>query len=552
MTIEEIKQHHSLVAEFERRGIKLIKSGADQFKCLCPFHSEKTPSCSIDEKKKLFFCHGCHAKGSIIDLICGLDGVSIRTAMERLEPSMAFREPPKFKESPGQKIVACYVYLDANGNYAYEVVRYLPKTFRQRHKNEAGEFIWGMDGVERVLYRLPEVLAAKEVWITEGEKDANNIAALGLCATCNVGGAGKWLDSYTESLGGKDVVLCGDTDEAGKAHIDLVQKSISGKVNTTRKIKLPDGNKDVSEFLSKFSNATEAKEALVKLFQDAQVLYRGVELPVYSMYEAQAAYIRHLQNLESSTFTFSRWLPSLACVRGLVPGELCCILAATSVGKTALLQNIAHRARPLYTLMFELELPLTLMFERQVCAASDLAHYEVEQAYKQGQTWDEGIKNMLDHIYVCDKSGLTVAKLEEYINRAELKTGWKPQLVLVDYIQLLKGVGSGRYEKTSNVAEDLKTLAKDTQTIVIASSQIGREKCKETGEPFLTSAKDSGSIENSSGLVIGAWRDSKDLSRMFLKVLKNTKGITGTVVPCRFFGQSMSIVEEAPEQQTNT
>ena len=51
-----------------------------------------------------------------------------------------------------------------------------------------------MQGVERVLYRLPEVLAAGEVWVVEGEKDADSLAALGIVATCNAGGAGKWSE----------------------------------------------------------------------------------------------------------------------------------------------------------------------------------------------------------------------------------------------------------------------------------------------------------------------------------------------------------------------
>ena len=54
----------------------------------------------------------------------------------------------------------------------------IPKSFRQRHLVKR-HFVWKMDGVTRVLYRLPEILSAEEVWIVEGEKDADNPQSLG-------------------------------------------------------------------------------------------------------------------------------------------------------------------------------------------------------------------------------------------------------------------------------------------------------------------------------------------------------------------------------------
>ncbi len=74
--------------------------------------------------------------------------------------------------------------------------------------------------VRRVLYRLPEVIKAQTVCVTEGGKDADNLAKIGITATCNCGGAGKWRDDYSESLRGKDVVILGDDDEPGRAHVN--------------------------------------------------------------------------------------------------------------------------------------------------------------------------------------------------------------------------------------------------------------------------------------------------------------------------------------------
>src|SRR5439155_11979428 len=95
---------------------------------------------------------------------------------------------------------------DADGRLLFETVRMEPKSFRQRRPDPAhtGQWHWNLTGVEPVLYRLPAVLAAVQrgttVYLVEGEKDVDNLCTLGLVATCNPMGAGKWRDSYNASL----------------------------------------------------------------------------------------------------------------------------------------------------------------------------------------------------------------------------------------------------------------------------------------------------------------------------------------------------------------
>ena len=95
-------------------------------------------------------------------------------------------------------------------------------------------------GVRRVPYRLPEVIGAQTVSICEGEKDCDNLMKLGITATCNCGGAGKWRQEYSEALRGKDVVIFGDADEPGKAHVDQVIESLTGIARSIKRVTLPD------------------------------------------------------------------------------------------------------------------------------------------------------------------------------------------------------------------------------------------------------------------------------------------------------------------------
>lgn len=123
---------------------------------------------------------------------------------------------------------ATYPYVDEAGEVLYEVLRFVGsdgrKDFRQRRPDGNGGWDWKLGGTRRVLYRLPDVLAAvaegREVWIVEGEKDAETLRALGLCATTTPQGAGKFhrvLDA-PDVLAGAHVVVCVDDDEPGHRH----------------------------------------------------------------------------------------------------------------------------------------------------------------------------------------------------------------------------------------------------------------------------------------------------------------------------------------------
>src|SRR5690606_9048632 len=116
------------------------------------------------------------------------------------------------------------------------------KDFRQ-YRIVDGKKVWNLDGCRRVLYRLPEILAAiqeeKTVYVVEGEKDADRLAAIGIPATCNPMGAGKWRDEYSGSLEGADVVILPDNDDAGRRHADAVARSLTGKARRVRVLTLP-------------------------------------------------------------------------------------------------------------------------------------------------------------------------------------------------------------------------------------------------------------------------------------------------------------------------
>lgn len=219
-------------------------------------------------------------------------------------------------------------------------------------------------------------------------------------------------------------------------------------------------------------------------------------------------------------------------------------MAATGVGKTCALANIAVAARgKLPVLLFELELPGPLTFERFVAHATNSHAATIAEEYQAGRKIDWRSTGKLNHIVVCSKSGLSPSDIERIIIQTELKTGTRPKLVLIDYHQLLSGEGKTRYERASYSAEHLKIVAKVTQTIIVVSSQIKRKGEDEAPDVKLADAKESGSLEQSCGLAAGLWKDTKDHTLMHLKILKNTKGKSGHRIECDFDGRTMSITQ---------
>lgn len=152
-----------------------------------------------------------------------------------------------------RRIVAVYPYHDEGGTLLYEVVRFEPKSFAQRRPDGNCGHIWGLNGVRRILYRLPELLAAPRqaiVFIPEGEKDADRLRSVGLTATTS-GAAGSWRPEFAEYFKGRDGVVLPDNDGHGLAHAGDVARSLHGIAKRVRVVWLPGlpPGGDVSDWL---------------------------------------------------------------------------------------------------------------------------------------------------------------------------------------------------------------------------------------------------------------------------------------------------------------
>jgi len=196
----------------------------------CPAHDDRHASLAIGEGEDGRALLHCHRGCDLTDVLRAL-GLTMRDLFARPSPRTVGH--------------TAYDYRDGHGDLLFQVVRItIPggKRFTQRRPDGCGGWIWAVGGTPRVLYRLPELLAtdsAETVFVVEGEKDADSLARLGLTATTNPGGAGKWRREHAAALLGRRVVILPDNDPPGIAHSQDVARSLAGVAATLRVVDLP-------------------------------------------------------------------------------------------------------------------------------------------------------------------------------------------------------------------------------------------------------------------------------------------------------------------------
>lgn len=164
---------------------------------------------------------------------------------------------------PRAEIVNTWDYRDQDNRLVFQVVKFRPKSFRQRKPDGQGDWVWNLRGVKPLIYRLPELLASSKdqpVFILEGEKDVDRIRMLGGVATTNPMGAGKWKPEYSRYLEGRNVIIVPDDDPPdpkrnnrceGLNHANQVKTFLQGIAASVKILQLTHrGNReDVSDWL---------------------------------------------------------------------------------------------------------------------------------------------------------------------------------------------------------------------------------------------------------------------------------------------------------------
>lgn len=238
-----------------------VRRSGDGYAARCPNHDDTKPSLTVspgDTQPVVLTCHtGCHPD----DILAALGLEWRQLCAPRTEQPADIDWLPCSDQ--GHQKVAEYQYRDSGGSFVFAVTRCNHKCFacwrpdptsktgrRWKLKTPDGNTVG--DGL---VYRLPEILSElrkempRNIWICEGEKDADRLWNIGQPATCNRGGSGVgWNDQHSQWLSGADVVIVADKDRAGWEHAEQVANSLMAVADSIEIVAAEHG-KDASDHL---------------------------------------------------------------------------------------------------------------------------------------------------------------------------------------------------------------------------------------------------------------------------------------------------------------
>ncbi|HEY3440345.1 MAG TPA: DUF927 domain-containing protein [Paludibaculum sp.] len=267
-TLSEMRTwQHARLPDLTRQG--------NEYRGACPIHGGTNPSSfSFNPDTGNAFCHSaCNRGWGVVGLEAVLSKVTTAEALKAI--CVLVGKPVLNGKNGGQFVeLESYSYTDENGALLFQQVRRWDtarsvKTFIGRRPEAGGTWINNLQGVRRVLYRLPKVLSADRVFVVEGEKDVHTLESWGLVATTNPGGAGKWRAEYSAALAGRDVVILPDNDEPGRNHAEHVRSTLTGQARSSLILRLPIETEKAD--VTDWRQAGGTKEVLLQLVEEAEL-----------------------------------------------------------------------------------------------------------------------------------------------------------------------------------------------------------------------------------------------------------------------------------------
>ena len=235
---------------------------------------------------------------------------------------------------------------------------------------------------------------------------------------------------------------------------------------------------------------------------------------------------------------------------GLRKGEATILAARPSMGKSALMLDIAKNAQKSLTeqqdrvVIFSLEMPdeslgnrgytseYLIDNDRFAVGTNDSTWLDtLEEVAKNSEHYEQGAGRLI----INDRTGQTIEKMNAYLHGLRMR-GINICLICVDYLQLIVSKGQDRVREVGNISRGLKQMAKDWDCPVLALSQLSRSvEGRADHRPMLSDLRDSGDIEQDADTIMFLYRDeyyfpdSEKRGQAELIIGKQRNGPTGTI-----------------------
>ena len=228
---------------------------------------------------------------------------------------------------------------------------------------------------------------------------------------------------------------------------------------------------------------------------------------------------------------------------GLQPSDLILIAARPSMGKTALMLNLARNVafkKNLCMAVFSLEMSKEQLVNRMFSMESNVDSQKLRTGQLNDQEWEKLIESAgvigKSSLIIDDTPGISIAELRSKCRKYKLEHGLS--VIMIDYLQLMTGSGrtDSRQQEISDISRSLKSLARELSVPVIALSQLSRAvEQRPDHRPMLSDLRESGAIEQDADVVMFIYRDeyyNKDSEKRGITeiiIAKQRNGPIGTV-----------------------
>lgn len=234
---------------------------------------------------------------------------------------------------------------------------------------------------------------------------------------------------------------------------------------------------------------------------------------------------------------------------GFHPSDLIILAARPAMGKTAFALNLALNAAMKSkkgVLLFSLEMSSSQLLQRLLSIEAGIELQKIRNGFLDPDDWGKlGLASMKlsnSEINIADLPNVNVLEIRAIARR--LKAAGKLDMIIIDYLQLIKGNstrGDNRQQEISEISRALKGIARELDIPIIALSQLSRAtEQRADRRPMLSDLRESGAIEQDADMVMFLYRDdyynedSEDKGLTEVIIGKQRNGPVGTI-KLRFF-----------------
>jgi DNA primase len=267
-----------LLLDILEKYVDLEQTGEDEYICTCPFHDDQKPSCSVNTKKRIYFCHSCSAKGSILKFLSKVTGYTEAIIKSELNQIQQLKNGfPDFNTlSHCNNLVKnkdMLTYLIKERGWTKQIIQQNNIGWDVRkgrvtipiynifgdllnvrcYKTKAGKGdykVLNLRGFGSArLYGVDSFKSRDTIYLCEGEPDRLAALSIGLSSCSSTSGAGHFSSTWSCYFKDRSVVILYDSDEAGRTGAEKVVRILAPVASDCRVIKFK-ADQDLTDYLN--------------------------------------------------------------------------------------------------------------------------------------------------------------------------------------------------------------------------------------------------------------------------------------------------------------